>query len=164
MPNRIIKIALEKHLFPELGEYSQFRGEVPYGHDNKSRVDFVLSQSHSTAKNSELLFTENSRSIYLEVKNTTLAQGKLALFPDTETTRGQRHLRELMALLPESRAVMLYLINRGDCTGFAPGDGPDPVYGQLLRSSIALGLEVLPCRFEVTPEGIRCLGLAQCMF
>ena len=164
LPNRIIKIALEKHLFPELGEYSQFRGEVPYGHDNKSRVDFVLSQSHSTAKNSELLFTENSRSIYLEVKNTTLAQGKLALFPDTETTRGQRHLRELMALLPESRAVMLYLINRGDCTGFAPGDGPDPVYGQLLRSSIALGLEVLPCRFEVTPEGIRYLGLAQCMF
>jgi len=164
LPNRIIKIALEKHLFPELGEYSQVRGEVPYGQDKKSRVDFVLHQSYLTPKNSELLFTESSRSIYLEVKNTTLAQGQLALFPDTETTRGQKHLRELMALLPESRAAMLYFINRGDCTEFAPGDGPDPVYGQLLRSSIALGLEVLPCRFDITPEGIRYLGLAQCKF
>ncbi len=163
-PNQIIKIALSKHLFPELGEYSQVRCEVPYGQNQKSRVDFLLYPSHLSPKNGELLLTENSRSIYLEVKNTTLAQGKLALFPDTETTRGQKHLRELMALLPESRAVMLYFINRGDCTEFAPGDGPDPVYGQLLRDAIALGLEILPCRFEITPEGIRYLGLAQCQF
>ncbi len=164
LPNQIIKIALEKHLFPELGEYSQVRGEVPYGQNQKSRVDFFLYPSHLSPNNGELLLTKSSRSIYLEVKNTTLAQGKLALFPDTETTRGQKHLRELMALLPESRAVMLYFINRGDCTEFAPGDGPDPVYGQLLRDAIALGLEVLPYRFEITPEGIHFLGLAQCKF
>lgn len=150
LPNKTIKIALEKHLFPELGDYSQIRTEVGYGLDKKSRVDFLLSQSQVN--------------IYLEVKNTTLAAGKLALFPDTETTRGQKHLRELMALLPQSRAVMLYLINRGDCTGFAPGDSADPVYGTLLRSAIALGLEVLPCRFEVTPLGMRYLGLAKCEF
>jgi len=151
LPNRVIKLALEKHLFPELGEYSQIRGEVPYGQDKKSRVDFVLSDDAESL-------------IYLEVKNTTLAAGKLALFPDTETTRGQKHLRELMALLPQSRAVMLYLINRGDCTEFAPGDIPDPLYGQLLRQAKALGLEVLPCRFEVTPQGISYLGLANRKF
>ncbi|MDF5723891.1 MAG: DNA/RNA nuclease SfsA [Rhizonema sp. PD37] len=150
LSNRIIKLALEKNLFTELGNYSQIRTEVPYGQDKKSRVDFFLSH-----------LTENSSNIYLEVKNTTWAQGKLALFPDTETTRGQKHLRELMALLPQSRAVMLYLINRGDCIEFAPGDSTDPVYGKLLRSAIALGLEVLPCRFEVNPEGIRYLGLAE---
>ncbi|MDF5714157.1 MAG: DNA/RNA nuclease SfsA [Rhizonema sp. NSF051] len=150
LSNRIIKLALEKNLFTELGKYSQIRTEVPYGQDKKSRVDFLLSH-----------LTENSSNIYLEVKNTTWAHGKLALFPDTETTRGQKHLRELMALLPQSRAVMLYLINRGDCTEFAPGDSTDPVYGKLLRSAIALGLEVLPCRFEVNPEGIRYLGLAE---
>lgn len=161
LPNRVIKIALEKQLFPELGMYTKIRGEVPYGQDKKSRIDFVLSQSHLVSTSGELPFAE-SQQIYLEIKNTTFAQGKLALFPDTETTRGQKHLREMTALLPESRAVMLYFINRGDCTEFSPSDALDPLYGQLLRSGIALGLEVLACRFDITPEGIRYLGLAQC--
>ena len=149
LPNRIVKLALEKFLFPELSDYSQVRFEVPYGQDKKSRVDFLLSSSNS------------ERPIYVEVKSTTWAQERLALFPDTETTRGQKHLRELMALIPQARAVMLYFINRGDCTDFAPGDSRDRIYGQLLRQAIALGLEVLPCRFEITPTGIRYLGLSQ---
>ena len=56
---------------------------------------------------------------------------------------------------------MLYFINRGDCTHFAPGDSADPVYGQLLREAVTLGVEVLPCRFEITPQGISYLGLAE---
>jgi sugar fermentation stimulation protein A len=108
-----------------------------------------------------LLTGERETPIYLEVKSTTWAAGRLALFPDTVTTRGQKHLRELLALMPQARAVMLYFVNRGDCTQFAPGDTADPVYGQLLRVATQLGLEVLPCRFEITPVGIRYLGLAQ---
>ncbi|OUL23345.1 sugar fermentation stimulation protein SfsA [Nostoc sp. RF31YmG] len=149
LPNQIVKLALARYLFPELGEYSHIKGEVVYGQDKKSRVDFFLTGN------------DEDRPIYLEVKNTTWTQGNLAVFPDTETTRGQKHLRELMALLPFSRAVMLYFINRGDCTEFAPGDSTDPIYGKLLRDAIALGLEVLPCRFDVSPEGIRYLGLAK---
>ncbi|MBD2387891.1 DNA/RNA nuclease SfsA [Cylindrospermum sp. FACHB-282] len=149
LPNRVVKLALAKYLFSELGEYTQIKGEVVYGHDKKSRVDFFLTGS------------DQQPPIYVEVKNTTWAQGTLALFPDTETTRGQKHLRELMALLPQTRAVMLYFINRGDCEQFAPGDTTDPVYSKLLRDAIALGLEVLPCRFQVSPEGIRYLGLAK---
>jgi sugar fermentation stimulation protein A len=152
LPNRITKLALQQHLFPQLGNYTLIKGEVPYGIDKKSRIDFFL-----TGSDAEL-------PIYLEVKNTTFVDGRLALFPDTETTRGQKHLRELTALLPHSRAVMLYFINRGDCTAFAPGDITDPVYGKLLRSAIACGVEVLPCRFEITPVGIRYLGLAECSF
>jgi sugar fermentation stimulation protein A len=149
LPNRIVKLALAKQLFPELSNYSQIKSEVVYGQDKKSRVDFLLTGN------------DTERPIYLEVKNTTWCDGTLALFPDTETTRGQKHLRELMALLPTMRAVMLYFINRGDCTEFAPGDTTDPIYGKLLRDAIALGLEVLPCRFDISPEGIRYLGLAQ---
>jgi sugar fermentation stimulation protein A len=152
LPNRIVKLALEKFLFPQLGSYSQIRFEVPYGQDKKSRVDFLLSSTNS------------ERPIYLEVKSTTWAQERLALFPDTETTRGQKHLRELMALIPQARAVMLYFINRGDCTDFASGDSRDRIYGQLLREAISLGLEVLPCRFEITPTGIRYLGLSELKF
>ncbi|HEY9651222.1 MAG TPA: DNA/RNA nuclease SfsA, partial [Coleofasciculaceae cyanobacterium] len=148
--------------------------------DLKSRIDFLLSgnpagvvtqgellvasseMSASLEDSTQLLCTDSEqRPIYLEVKNTTWAKGTVALFPDTVTTRGQKHLRELMALVPHARAVMLYFINRSDCTHFAPGDIGDPVYGQLLREAVARGVEVLPCRFDVTPEGIRYLGLAE---
>jgi len=146
LPNRVVKLALMAKVIPGLGDYNQIRFEVPYGQDKKSRVDFLL--------------TGSDRPIYIEVKNTTWVQGNLALFPDTVTTRGQKHLRELTALLPEATSVMLYFINRNDCPAFAPGDSADPLYGKLLREAIALGLQVLPCRFDVSPLGIRYLGLA----
>ncbi|MCS6813296.1 MAG: DNA/RNA nuclease SfsA [Cyanobacteria bacterium] len=145
LPNRIVKHMLETHLLPELGNYAQVSSEVVYGQE-RSRIDFRLAADPP---------------IYVEVKNTTWTAGNLALFPDTVTTRGQKHLRELMALLPQSRAVMLYFINRGDCPYFAPGDSADPTYGALLRSAIAHGLTVLPCRFQVSPYGIHYIGLAK---
>ena len=159
LPNRVIKLALEQHLIPELANsYDTIRQEVTYGKDKKSRVDFLLSRDRSLGE------TEGNpldAPIYLEVKSATLAQGQVALFPDTVTTRGQKHLRELTALLPQAQAVMLYFINRGDCSEFAPGDYYDSTYGELLRDAIAQGIKVLPCRFEITPEGIRYLGLAE---
>jgi sugar fermentation stimulation protein A len=147
LPNQIIKLALEQHLFPELGSYQTVRSEVAYGQNNTSRVDFLL--------------TGGARSIYVEVKNTTWSIDDIAVFPDTETTRGQKHLRELTNLLPDCRAVMLYFINRGDKTKFSPGDTTDPSYGKLLRTGIDKGLEILPCRFEVDPQGVKYLGLAE---
>ncbi|MGL5082894.1 MAG: DNA/RNA nuclease SfsA [Microcoleaceae cyanobacterium] len=151
MPNRIVKLALEQRLFPELGAYGAIKPEVPYGQNRKSRVDFLL--------------TGESQPIYLEVKNTTWAVGDTALFPDTVTERGQKHLRELTEVVQQgSRAMMMYLINRGDCTQFAPGDAADPIYGQLLRTAMQQGVEILPCRIEVTPEGVRYLGISQLNF
>ncbi|OKH23763.1 sugar fermentation stimulation protein SfsA [Hydrococcus rivularis NIES-593] len=150
LPNRIVRLALEKQLFPELGDrYRHIRWEVPYGKDKKSRVDFLLTNDESVSP------------IYMEVKNTTLAQNNVALFPDTVTTRGQKHLQELMALLPDAKPVMLYFINRSDCSVFAPGDRCDPTYGKLLREAVDKGVKVLPYRFEITPQGIRYLGLAE---
>ena len=150
-PNRIVKLVLENKLIPELGDYSDIRLEVAYGQE-KSRVDFLLTGE------------KLERPIYLEVKSTTWCEGdRLVRFPDTVTTRGQKHIRELAALLPEVRPVMLYFINRGDCTHFAPGDDRDPTYGKLLREAVTQGLEVLPCRFKITPEGIYYLGLAELM-
>ena len=149
LPNKVIKLALEKRLFPELaGQYDRISPEVPYGKEKKSRIDFLLTG-------------ENSLPIYLEVKNVTLSQGNVALFPDTVTTRGQKHLQELMAVLPVAKAVMLYFINRDDCLYFAPADQIDRTYGQLLREAVEKGVEILPCRFRTTPRGIEYLGLAE---
>jgi sugar fermentation stimulation protein A len=147
LPNKIVKLALQQNIFPELaGRYQTIRSEVIYGQDKKSRVDFLLTG------------TAEQLPIYLEVKNVTLTQGQIALFPDTVTTRGQKHLRELIALLLIAQPVMLYFINRGDCLSFAPGDNYDFQYGELFRKAVMAGVEMLPYCFEVNPQGVRYLG------
>lgn len=149
IPNRVIKLALQQKLLPELAaRYSMVQSEVPYGKDKKSRIDFLLTGD------------DTQPAIYVEVKSVTLSNANLALFPDTVTTRGQKHLRELADLVPEINAVMLYFINRSDCNAFAPSDSCDPKYGELLRKAVSQGVEVLPYRFEITPQGIKLLGLA----
>lgn len=149
IPNRVIKLALQQKILPELADrYSQVRSEVPYGKERKSRIDFLLTGD------------DNQPQVYVEVKSVTLSTDNLALFPDTVTTRGQKHLRELTDLVPDIKAVMLYFINRGDCDTFAPSDSCDPKYGELLRQAVDRGVEVLPYRFEITPQGIYYLGLA----
>ena len=150
LPNRIIKIALENHLITELAnQYNQVKSEVKFGQDGKSRIDFVLTGD------------ESQPPIYLEVKNTTLAENNIAMFPDTETTRGQKHLHELMALSKDVKAVMLYFINRGDCHRFSVGRTYDPTYGKLFDEAVNQGVMILPCRFEITPQGINYLGMAK---
>ncbi|MDB9313342.1 DNA/RNA nuclease SfsA [Spirulina sp. CS-785/01] len=151
LPNRVIRHLLETHQLPELAHrYDRVQREVKYGQDQKSRVDFLL-----TSDNPE------HPPIYVEVKSATLVEGRMALFPDTVTTRGQKHLKDLMAVQPDAKAVILYFINRGDCPTFAPGDRADATYGQLLRQAYHEGVEVLPYRFEITPNGIKFLGLAE---
>lgn len=155
LPNRLVKLALAQHLIPEMGTYGEIETEVAYGEEN-SRVDFRLSPPEPDQESLGQLLGQ----IYVEVKNTTWAKQRVALFPDTVTTRGQKHLRELMALLPQQRSVLLFFINRGDCETFAPGDQADPTYGKLLRTAVEKGLEILPCRFEVSPQGVSYQGLA----
>lgn len=150
LPNRVVKAALSDRVFPELASrYDQIKPEVKYGTQGRSRIDFLLTDA------------AGEHPIYVEVKNTTWTQGDCAVFPDTVTTRGQKHLQELMALPEGAKAVMLYFINRGDCVMFAPGDSTDPKYGELLRQAIASGVEVLPYRFEVSPLGVHYLGPAE---
>jgi len=151
LPNRVIKIALEQNLIPQLsGQYNQVKSEVKFGQDKKSRIDFVLTGD------------ESQKPIYLEVKNTTLSpHHNIAVFPDTETTRGQKHLQELIALSQDCIPMMLYFINRNDCKYFAPGTEYDRKYGQLFWEAMKQGVQILPCRFDVTPQGINYLGLAE---
>jgi sugar fermentation stimulation protein A len=139
---------LDRHLFPELEPYTTVKGEVPYGNE-KSRIDFLLTDSNS------------GKRTYVEVKNTTWCKGSLALFPDTVTTRGQKHLRELMSVINEdTSAALIFFINRGDCDRFAAGAEADPEYATLLQAAIAKGVKVLPCRFAIEPTQITYLGLA----
>lgn len=152
LPNKIVKIALQQKLIPELAhQYTQVKGEVRLKDNSPTRIDFCLMGS------------EGKPLIYLEVKNTTLAEKGVAMFPDAITTRGQKHLQELIALSQsgQAKAVMLYFINRGDCQYFDVGRNYDPLYGQLFQQARECGVEILPCRFQVTPEGVKYMGLAE---
>ncbi|MFN6144422.1 MAG: DNA/RNA nuclease SfsA [Pseudanabaena sp.] len=148
LPNRVIGTMLDLHLLPELEPYTTVTSEVAYGNE-KSRIDFLLTDDHYQKKN------------YLEVKNTTWCIGNLALFPDTVTTRGQKHLRELMSVIDaNTSATLIFFINRGDCDHFAAGAEADPEYAKLFTEAIARGVKVLPCRFKIEPMKITYLGLA----
>ncbi|NDG23784.1 MAG: DNA/RNA nuclease SfsA [Synechococcaceae bacterium WBB_10_009] len=152
LPNRLVRATVEAGcLEPWLGPIGAIKAEVAYGPNRRSRIDLLLSPAEGAA---------DPRPIYVEVKNTTWCNGDLALFPDTVTERGQKHLQELMGVLPEARAVLVPCLSRGDLQRFAPGDAADPRYGELFRQALAAGVEVLPCRYGFGAEGIDWLGVA----
>jgi len=152
LPNRLVRAVIEAGALESwLGPVAAVRAEVPYGEARRSRIDLLLKPAAGAA---------DPRPIYLEVKNTTWSQGDLGLFPDTVTERGQKHLRELTALLPGARAVLVPCLGREDVRRFAPGDSADPRYGILFREAVAAGLEVLPCRFAFTATTVEWLGIA----
>jgi sugar fermentation stimulation protein A len=153
LPNRLVRATIEAGcLEPWLGPVAAIRAEVPYGTGRRSRIDLLLTPAEGAA---------DPRLIYVEVKNTTWSEGDLALFPDTVTERGQKHLEELAALLPQARGVLVPCLSRADVHRFAPGDRADPRYGELFRRARAAGVEVLPCRYSFGAEAVQWLGLAE---
>ena len=106
----------------------------------ETRLDFALSKKNSDKKH------------FIEVKNVTLAEGSTAMFPDAETTRGQKHLQELMKLMAEGHsAEILFTIQRNDCDVFTSADEIDPEYGQLLRQAQKKGLRITPLIVTLSP-------------
>jgi sugar fermentation stimulation protein A len=91
----------------------------------------------------------------VEVKNVTLVENSLALFPDAVTIRGQKHLNELMRVVREGdRGVIFFTVQRGDGESVSPADAIDPEYGRLLRLAMENGVEALAYRALVTPQEI----------
>ncbi|WP_092885317.1 DNA/RNA nuclease SfsA [Roseicitreum antarcticum] len=139
LPNRIVAEGLAQGRVATLSAYTDFRREVVLG---ASRVDF-----RATAP--------GLPDVYLEVKSVTLRRGAQALFPDTVTTRGARHLADLaQARGAGHRAVMLYLISRTDCAGFGIAADLDPAYASAYDAARRAGVEVLAHACDITLQGI----------
>jgi sugar fermentation stimulation protein A len=139
-PNRIVAEAIATGAIPELAGYASIRREVPYG--RASRIDLLLQG-------------EGLRDCYVEIKNVHLKRGSAAAFPDAVTARGAKHLLELAGMVAAgARAVMLYLVQRGDCDHFTLAEDIDPVYAQGLRRARAAGVEALCYRCALSLDGI----------
>lgn len=138
-PNRLAREAIENGTIAELTGYETIRAEVPYG--EHSRIDLLLEGPAGRC--------------FVEVKNVTLIENSRALFPDAVTTRGQKHLNELMRVVKEgSRGVIFFTVQRGDAESLSPADTIDPEYGRLLRLALANGVEALAYRADISVNEI----------
>ena len=79
-----------------------------------------------------------------------------AEFPDSVTTRGAKHLVELSDMVRGgARAVMVYLVQRGDCDHFRIAEDIDPAYAAALTAARGCGVEAICYDCVLTPEGIE---------
>lgn len=138
--NRVVEEGLRAAAINELAGYHSITPETYY---RDSRIDFLLEGEAGRA--------------LVEVKSVTLCCSEgVACFPDAVTVRGQRHLRDLESAVAEGlRGVIFFLVQRSEARALSPADAIDPVYGCLLRSVVAQGVEVLAYRNVVTRQGVE---------
>lgn len=142
LPNALVAEGIASGAIAELAGYESVRREVGFG-EERSRIDLLLEGAGRAP-------------CYVEVKNVTAAATRgVALFPDSVTERGAKHLRELVRLKAAGlRPVQLYCVQRGDVHEVRPADSIDPGYGRTLREALAAGVEVLAYRAKVSAREI----------
>jgi len=140
-PNEVVFEAIRNREVPGLEKFEEIRREVKYG--KSSRIDIWLRSG--------------KKETFVEVKNVTLPdlEHKRAIFPDSVTERGKKHLEELSAVVKRGhRAVMFYFVNREDVESAAPARAIDPEYAKALTKAVKAGVEVLAYQASLAPEGI----------
>ena len=145
LPNLLAFEAIKEEKISELQGYTSIKREVKYGAEN-SRVDLLLE-------------SPTLKPCYVEVKQVHLKRGKSGVFPDGVTARGSKHLREMMAEVQKgNRAVMLYVIQRGDVDCFEIATDIDPEYAKTAALARSKGVEFLAYKTDVS---LNALNLAQ---
>ena len=146
LTNKVAKEAVEKKLIEELTHYSYVKPEVKIGN---SRIDLLLYNAESEDHKSA------TEKCYVEVKNVTLVNGENALFPDAVSTRGQKHLQELIDIKNSGTdAAMLFIISREDVNSFSPAIDIDPEYAKLLKEADKAGVKILAYKCIVSPNEV----------
>ena len=140
-PNKLAVEAIQQGKILQLSEFDTLRTEVKYGEN--SRIDILLE-------------AENSKPVYVEVKNVHFQRHKgIHEFPDSVTQRGAKHLDEMAREVEAgNRAAMLYVIQRNDGETFRISGDLDPNYAAAFAKANAAGVEAYAICCNVTPEGI----------
>lgn len=152
LPNAIVEEAVHAGVIPGLEGYAEVRREVKLG--ERSRVDLFLS-GHPE-KPDCWLEVKNCTSVQKNIREkTSQNEGSTASFPDAVTTRGQKHVRELIERVHAGdRAVMLFTVQRSDATEFSPAWAFDPDYATLFYEAQQQGVEMLPMRVRITRNSV----------
>jgi sugar fermentation stimulation protein A len=140
-PNKLVAEAVAGKRVKPLAGYPGLRREVKYG--KNSRIDLLLECA-------------SKGQCYVEVKNVHLSRRHgLAEFPDSVTERGVKHLAEMSDMVRQGhRAVMVYLIQRGDAKKLAFARDVDPTYGAAFDAATAAGVEAIALRCRMSTEEI----------
>lgn len=156
LPNRLVAELFARAPLQHWQKFDSIQPEVKIS--DKSRIDLVLwsSKDHEVTK-------WNHKNIVhplhlIEVKNVTLADDGVALFPDAVTSRGLKHLEELIELVNRGfTCEMVYVVQRQDCHTFEVAKGIDPAYAEKLLQAKEAGVKItaLPCK--MTPKEVLLL-------
>lgn len=137
-PNQAVGDWLRKGgLFEDV---SHVKAETRYG---ASRFDFYIESA-------------SGRKAFLEVKGVTLLQEGVARFPDAPTTRGIKHIEELVKCIEDGyEAYILFLLEMKGSRWMEPNDATHPAFGKALREAAAKGVNVLAYDCIVTPDRLE---------
>lgn len=144
-PNKLVEEAIARDGIAELTGYDTLRREVKYGQN--SRIDILLEDAAKP-------------DCYVEIKNVNLKRAQpgretAAEFPDAVTKRGAKHLVELGDMVAAGhRAVMLYLVQRGDCDHLRIAGDIDPAYAEALDTATKAGVEAICYACDMRQDGI----------
>ena len=140
LANKIVHEALNQKKIKALNKFNNIKCEVKF--TEKTRFDFFLSNKKEKC--------------FLEVKNVTLVRNNnIAEFPDAITTRGKKHLTELINAKKKGyQAYILFLIQRESCDSFKIAKDIDKDYELTLREAINNGIQILCYNCKLSNEEI----------
>ncbi len=139
--NKIIYHALQNNLIKEFNNISNIQPEIKFGLN--TRFDFLI--------------TDEKNKSFIEVKNVTLSRKRaIAEFPDAKTTRGLKHINELLKASKKNYNIfILFLIQRNDCKSFTIAKDIDPDYSIALSKAVKNKLKILCYDCKFSPKGIK---------
>ena len=141
MTNKITLEALNSSIIEKFKTFETLKQEVNFG--SNTRFDFLI--------------TEGTKKSFIEVKNVTLSRKKgVAEFPDAVTSRGLKHIQELLKANQKGYEIyLLYIIQRDDCNKFELAKDIDPKYCELLVKAVKKNLNVLCYDCKFSSKGIK---------
>lgn len=139
MPNALLTEAIVNRKLEEFAGYEFSRSEVTFG---DSRIDLLLNAKDSLC--------------YVEAKSATLVENKIAIFPDSPTERGRKHLYSLMDVVRQGhRAAAAFVIQRKDANSLLPNRKSDPDFCDALLEASSKGVEVYAYTCDVNLNSIE---------
>ena len=147
LANKLVFEALNLRKIKSLVKYDNIKTEVNFL--NTSRFDFLISNSKEKC--------------FLEVKNVTLLRNKkIAEFPDAITSRGTKHLLELINAKKKGfQGYMIYLIQRQDCKSFKIAEDIDINYKTAFDKAIKAGVKILCYDCKINDEEVKLNNLIE---